>query len=212
MEEFKVKFLQKVTKTEMPPEALKKGCWFWTGSIRKDGYGTLNSMEAYRHCSSDSAHRISYIIHKNQIPDKLHILHSCDNRCCVNPDHLSLGDQAKNNKERDERGRQKTRHGADSNLAKLTLDQVTELRRLALTGKTYVELAAQFEIHQKTAREICIGKTWELPNLEPEFARQKKELDDRIITMYRSGKYSMRKLAEEVGRSIAYISGILPRE
>jgi hypothetical protein len=203
MEEFKKNFERYFVKND--------GCWEWLGGKHVNGYGTLQSNEAIELFKTSYAHRISYHLYKSD-PGKQQVHHSCDNPPCINPDHLSLGDQAKNNKERDERGRQRTSHGADSNFAKLTLEQVNEIRRLALTGKTYVELAAQFQIHKKTAREICIGKTWQLPNLEPEFARQKKELDDRIITMYRSGKYSMRKLHEEVGRSISYISGILPRE
>ena len=89
---------------------------------------------------------------------------------------------------------------------KLTDEQVAEIRQLRLTGMTINALTTQFGLVKKTiVSEIC-------KDLEPELERQKKELDDRIITMYRSGKYSMRKLHEEVGRSPAYISGILPRE
>lgn len=77
-------------------------CWLWTASTDGRGYGRLSS---HRGGSPMKAHRISYAIHHGDIPDGMGIMHSCDNPTCVNPNHLSLGDQAENMRGCSERGR-----------------------------------------------------------------------------------------------------------
>ncbi|WP_370561079.1 HNH endonuclease signature motif containing protein [Edwardsiella tarda] len=56
-----------------------------------------------------SVHRLAYTIHKGPIPDGLSVLHSCDNPCCCNPLHLTVGDLKQNMRERKERGRYTTK-------------------------------------------------------------------------------------------------------
>lgn len=79
------------------------GCWEWTGHRSSVGYGCLKVFGSMK-----DAHRFAYELYKGPIPDGLHVLHSCDNKLCVNPSHLSLGTHADNMRQAAERGRMRS--------------------------------------------------------------------------------------------------------
>ena len=65
----------------------ESGCWIWTGSVDRDGYGLIRAGR-----KTLRAHRVSMLVNKQTDPIGRHVLHCCDVPSCVNPDHLFIGD------------------------------------------------------------------------------------------------------------------------
>jgi hypothetical protein len=77
------------------------GCWLWLGRKQPNGYGIYKSKYS---------HRFSYEIFKGEIPKGLVVMHSCDNRICCNPDHLSVGTYRDNIMDAVKKGRQRNQN------------------------------------------------------------------------------------------------------
>jgi hypothetical protein len=130
----------------------RNGCWLWTGTITKRGYGQfkLNGKMA-------SAHRVSYELTFGKIAENLHVRHKCRNTACVNPDHLELGTREDNmsDKLRDGTDARGSKHGQ----AKLTETDVIELRAIK-DMFTLSELSEMYGLQKASIYSIISNRTW----------------------------------------------------
>lgn len=101
-----------------------------------------------QHPKEQQAHRVSYLIHKGGIPDGLKILHTCDNRLCVNPAHLRLGTQAENIADAKKKGRLRS-------VRSFTEDEIRAVRDLKNNGATAASLARKFNVSESTIYAAC---------------------------------------------------------
>lgn len=71
-------------------EVVEGGCWEWQGFRVRGGYGGVAWPKAgsLRDCKSHRAHRVAYMLFVGPLDPELQIDHLCNNRLCVNPDHL----------------------------------------------------------------------------------------------------------------------------
>lgn len=139
--------MARVSKTET--------CWLWVKGA-KDGFG----YGMLRHNGKVvRAHIVSYLLFKGEIPAGMVVRHDCDTPACVNPDHLQLGTPADNTRDRDSRGRHTTPTGQDHPRAKLTEQNVLQIRSERTYGNA-VKLALRYGVTKGTIHEIWCRMSW----------------------------------------------------
>lgn len=108
------------------------GCWYWLGAYLRNGYGQfcIRSGGKSLHVKT---HRLSYFLRHGDLPTGLFICHTCDNRKCVNPDHLFAATHEENMRDMREKGR--SCRGSKNGRSILTADDVVEIRRLAASSR-----------------------------------------------------------------------------
>lgn len=127
------------------------GCWIWTGAIfKQNGYGQMtNNMLA---SVPITAHRAAWMLYRGPIPKGLMVLHKCDVRKCVNPEHLYVGNNADNMRDRSQRGIVHQR--------RLTEEKVREMRQLRQQGWSWRQLGKRYDVGFTAVVQATMGKSW----------------------------------------------------
>lgn len=131
----------------------KTNCWLFKGCLNTNGYGRFNLNGKLW-----NAHRLAYEHFLAVIPDELQVCHKCDVKNCVNPSHLFLGTSQDNQDDKVFKNRQAK--GSHNGRAKLTEEDVIEIRRLGAKGERHVDIAKLFGVTQSVTSNIINRSTW----------------------------------------------------
>jgi len=132
------------------------GCWLWLGSVNEHNYGRViyKGKRIY-------AHRHSWEAFNGEIPEGLKVLHKCDNPLCINPDHLFLGTQSDNMKDKVSKNRQHRLKGEDHGQSTLTDKDVLEIRNKYIPRKyTAKILSKEYNTSIQNIRSILYRRSW----------------------------------------------------
>ena len=127
------------------------GCWLWTAWTDNFGYGGIKNADFDKRLKKRfglKAHRVSYVLHYGEIPDGLLVLHKCDVPACVRPDHLFLGTQLDNMRDRLAKGR-------NNPFKKLSDQQVLEIRASTEPQRA---IAKRYNVSQGAIASIKTGR------------------------------------------------------
>lgn len=130
-----------------------------SGHIEQHGYFEIGFSRGLK----INAHRMAYRMFKGNIPLDMYVMHSCENRVCINPKHLILGsgvDRAKKSVENREE-----RFGVDIPNAKLNPDIVRVIKASSMSSDG---LAAIYRVSARCIRDVRNGKTWKQVDAEKE--------------------------------------------
>jgi len=104
------------------------------------------------------AHRMSFAVHKGDIPKGMMVLHACDNPGCINPDHLFLGTAKDNDSDCRMKGRQTKTNGSFNGRSKITEELAIAIRQLPKKNQRL--LAQKYGVTQKVIWNVQNGKSW----------------------------------------------------
>lgn len=131
------------------------GCWNWSTGADNYGYGRIKAIiDGVKY---NTAHRVSYVMHNGVHPGAMSVCHTCDNRRCVNPDHLFLGTTADNMADKIAKGRARVPVGEKSPHAR-----ITEAQAIAILGdaRPYASIAHDYGIATTTVGSIKNRVSW----------------------------------------------------
>ena len=150
-------FWSKVDQSKGP-----EACWPWLASHIGKGYGQCNTGKGQGY-----SHRYAWTLTYGEIPDKLFVLHKCDNPTCCNPAHLWLGTCKDNLQDCSRKKRffaqlhpDKMPRGASHGRTKLAEEDVREIRKWISGGMRVTETADAFGVSSAAVSLIISGKNW----------------------------------------------------
>lgn len=136
-------------------EISPSGCWEWQKAVTHRGYGYLRLKKRNYTASRLAAWAFSGL-------EDLHlqVLHKCDNRRCINPQHLFLGTNMDNIRDRDAKGRHADMKGERNARAVLNTENVKDIRRRAAAGEKRRNIADLHGVTVTTIGDIVTRKRW----------------------------------------------------
>lgn len=142
-------------------EKKESGCWEWTGCKYPNGYGQVKRYKIRK--NAIPTHRYAWYLKYGKFPDNgLYVLHKCDNRICVNHNHLFEGTSQDNMDDMVKKGRHvmPDQTGKTNHHAKLNDADVIEIRQLLKEGYIQKEIGEMFGVSRGAISCIHRGKNW----------------------------------------------------
>jgi hypothetical protein len=133
-------------------------CWYWNGCLDNAGYGIWSYNRP-----NQRAHRVMFELFGNEYHKSKKILHKCDARNCVNPEHLYVGTQADNVRDMVSRGRHKpptARFGFSNPLSKLTTEDIIKAKSLRSEGLSHKRIGKELGFSTMTIFRLLTGRSW----------------------------------------------------
>lgn len=136
------------------------GCVLWTGRKDRHGYGRVSHYLKTGEYITSGAHRMAWTLKHGEIPPGHYVLHRCDVRGCINPEHLFIGTAKDNSADMHRKGRWTARdkRGAHNPNRRLTTQQVAEIR---LSTEPSCALASRFGVHRSTIDRVRRSASWQ---------------------------------------------------
>jgi len=138
-----------------------ESCWEWFGLVDRKGYGRIRNAG-----EQISTHRLSWELANGHIPAGKHVLHTCDLRWCVNPDHLYLGNNDDNISDKVAHGRVSKQNGSVNGMSILNDAEILSIKLLSDKGWRQQDIAERHSVTQSQISRILSGKRW-LPAVAP---------------------------------------------
>lgn len=128
-------------------------CWDWVAFRLPGGYGRFRVGSR-----AEQAHRVSYALAFGSFDPSLDVLHRCDRPCCVNPDHLFLGTDADNTRDKIA----KRRHDFGTRHARSIVNDavVMEMRAANAAGESTCAIAKRLGLKQPMVYDAIVGRSW----------------------------------------------------
>jgi hypothetical protein len=134
-------------------------CWEWRASVDTRGYGNfgVTRNDGTGQYIMQRAHRVAWELTNGPLQRSMHLCHTCDNRKCVNPRHLFVGNPKINMADCVAKGRLNDRSGENNPRAKLTADDVRAIR---VSAEPLSVLATKYGVAKSVVGYARNGKTW----------------------------------------------------
>lgn len=149
------RFLQKIAPID------KNGCMLWTGNQYWDGYGKFHIREiqdGQPYWKTVRAHRYAWELKNGPIPIGIYVCHKCDNPLCINVEHMFLGTQKDNLS--DMASKKRSTIGTKNPMAKLTDNDIKDIRKMYKDGKTQQHIAKIYSLSRSNVGLIVTHETW----------------------------------------------------